>query len=122
MQASRFAGIAVIAISALGIGTAGLVHAADKAKERAPSIKVLLDNDKVRVTENTFKPGDVSRNQRPARTTYYLKGGTMERTSLDGKKTRNERKAGTAAWLEADSDVVTNVGKTTVTLISVQRK
>ncbi len=119
MHASRFA---VIAIAALGISCAGLVHAKEAAKERAPSVKVLLDNEKVKVTENTFRPGDVSRSQRPARTTYYIKGGTMERTSPDGKKTSYERKTGTAHWIEADSDIVTNIGKTTVVLISVQRK
>jgi hypothetical protein len=122
MQASRFSVGAVIAIAALGLTSAGLVQSQDKAKERASTVKVLLDNDKVRVTESTFKPGDVSRNQRQARTNYFVKGGTLERTSPDGKKTRNERKAGTAVWLEPDSDVVTNVGKTTVTLISVVKK
>ena len=56
MHASRFA---VIAIATLGISCAGLVHAKEAAKERAPSVKVLLDNEKVKVTENTFRPGDV---------------------------------------------------------------
>ena len=107
MQASRFA---VIAVAALGIATTtGFVHAQDKAKERAPVVKVLLENDKVRVTESTSKPGDVSRAKRSARVNYYITGGTFERTSSDGKKTRVERKAGTALWLEPDSDVVKNV-------------
>jgi hypothetical protein len=64
----------------------------------------------------------VPRSQRQTRTDYFIKGGTLERTSPDGKKTRNERKTGTAVWLEPDSDVVTNVGKTTVILISVVKK
>ena len=119
MHISRFA---VIAFAALGIATAGLVHAQDKAKERAPVVKVLLDNDKVKVTENTFKPSDVSRRQRPERTNYFVKGGTLERTAADGKKTLNERKTGTAVWYAPDSDVVTNVGKSTVILISIQKK
>ena len=100
----------------------GFAHAQDKAKERAPVVKVLLENDKVRVTESTSKPGDVSRSKRGARVNYYITGGTFERTSPDGKKTRVERKAGTALWLEPDSDVVTNVGKTTIKLISVVHK
>ena len=119
MQASRFA---IIAIAALGFAATGLVHAQDKAKERAPVVKVLLENDKVRVSESASKPGDVSRTKRGARVNYYLTGGTFERTSADGKKTRVERKAGTALWLEADSDVVKNVGKTTIKLISVVHK
>ena len=119
MQASRFA---VIAIAALGIATTGFVHAQDKAKERAPVVKVLLENDKVRVTEATVRPGDVSRGPRAARTNYFIKGGSFERTLSDGKKTRYERKTGTAVWLAPDSDVVMNVGKTTIKLISVVQK
>ena len=117
MQAIRFT---LIAFAALGIATAGSVYAQDK--ERAPVIKVLLDNAKVRVTETTFKPGDVSRADRKARANYFVKSGTLERTTKDGKKTVYERKAGTSAWLEADSDVVKNIGKTTFVVVSVAPK
>jgi hypothetical protein len=119
MQVIRFA---VIAFAVLGIATAGSVHAQDKAKERAPVTKVLLENDKVRVTETTFKPGDVSRSDRKARANYIVKSGTLERTSKDGKKTSYERKAGTSIWLEADSDVVKNIGKTTFVVVTMQPK
>ena len=94
----------------------------DKGKERAPVVKVLLENDKVRVTEATFQPGDVSRAVRKVRTNYILKGGTLERTTKAGKKIRYERKAGTAHYLEADDDVVVNVGKTVFVVIAVVNK
>src|SRR6266404_9791123 len=97
MQAIRFT---LIAFAALGIATAGSVYAQDKAKERAPVVKVLLDNNKVRATETTFKPGDVSRADRKARANYFVKNGKLERTTKDGKKTVYERKAGTAVSLE----------------------
>ena len=45
-----------------------------------------------------------------------------ERTTKDGKKTVYERKAGTSVWLEADSDVVKNIGKTTFVVVSVTPK
>ncbi len=45
-----------------------------------------------------------------ARANYIVKGGMLERTSKDGKKTVYERKDGTSVWLEADSDVVKNIG------------
>jgi hypothetical protein len=48
--------------------------------------------------------------------------GTLERTSKDGKKTVYERKAGNSVWLEADSDVVKNIGKTTFVVVSVQSR
>ena len=119
MQAIRFV---VIAFAILGITAAAFVHAEDKAKERAPVTKILLENDKVKVTESTFRPGDVSRADRKARANYIVKGGKLERTSQDGKKTVVERKAGTSVWLEADSDAVKNIGKTTFVVVGVQLK
>jgi quercetin dioxygenase-like cupin family protein len=84
--------------------------------------KVLLENDKVRVTETTFKPGAVSRAERKARTNYIVTNGKLERTTKDGKKTVYERKKGTAIWMDADNDVVRNVGKTTYVVIGVTNK
>jgi len=113
--------IASAVIVAIGVAFAGGVHAQDK-KESAPVIKVLLENDKVRVTESTFKPGDVSRAERKTRTNYIVKSGTLERTTKDGKKTVYERKAGSAHYLPADTDVVRNVGKTTFVVVTVVQK
>ena len=114
--------IASAVIVAIGLAFAGGVHAQDKAKESPSVTKVLLENDKVRVTESTFKPGDVSRADRKTRTNYIVKSGTLERTTKDGKKTVYERKAGTAHYLAADSDVVRNVGKTTFVVVTVVQK
>ncbi|MEA3192848.1 MAG: beta-alanine degradation protein BauB [Betaproteobacteria bacterium] len=105
---------------ALGLVATGPLHA--QSKERAPQIKVLLENAKVRVTETTFLPGDVSRADRKARTNYVVTDGKLERTTKDGKKSVYERKAGTAVWMEADKDVVRNVGKTTYVVIGVTQK
>jgi hypothetical protein len=74
----------------------GSVHAQDKAKERAPVIKVLLDNAKVRVTES-------------------------ERQKRARRRSTSARPA-TSIWLEADSDVVKNIGKTTFVVVSVTPK
>jgi len=112
-------------VFALGLAITGPLHAQDKkekAKELAAVTKVLLENDKVRVTETTFKPGAVSRTERKARTNYILTDGKLERTTKDGKKTVYERKKGTAIWMEADSDVVKNVGKTDYVVIGVTMK
>ena len=117
MQA-RIAGAVLVAV---GLALSGSALAQDK-KESAPVTKVLLENDKVRVTETTFKPGDVSRANRKARTNYIVTDGKLERTTKDGKKSTYERKKGTAIWMEADSDVVRNVGKTNYVVIGVTAK
>jgi len=122
MSAARIFAIAV----AIGLIAAAPATAQDKGKdkgkERAPVTKVLFENDKVRVTESTFLPGDVSRVERKDRTNYIVTDGKLERTTKDGKKTTYERKKGTAAWLPADNDVVRNVGKTKYVVIGITNK
>jgi len=123
MSSVRMFGAVVIALGlAVGAPVQAQEKAKEKPKERAPIVKVLLENDKVRVAESTFRPGDVSRADRRARANYVVKGGTLERTSKDGKKTVAERKAGTSVWQEADSDAVKNIGKTTFVVVTIQLK
>jgi hypothetical protein len=86
------------------ITAAVLAHPAsaqDKtAAERAQ--KVLVDNDRVRATENVFKPGEANAVQeRGYRITRVLKGNTtIERTYADGKTERVQ-------WNEGGAEVVT---------------
>jgi quercetin dioxygenase-like cupin family protein len=129
MLARTFSAIVI----ALGLA-AFPVHAQDKAKAdskpkaetKAKEIEVvtevLLENDKVRVTRSTFKPGAVSRADRKARANYFLTDGKLTRTDKAGKTTAYERKAGTALWLEADSDVVKNVGNKDFVVVGVVHK
>jgi hypothetical protein len=97
----------------VAVGLAALpVHAQDKAKaapakadakEIASESKVLFENDKARVN-------------------YFLSDAKMQRTSKDGKTVTADRKQGTAVWLDADQDVVKNIGNTTLVGISVVHK
>jgi hypothetical protein len=91
--------------------------AAPAAKGKA-TIKVLLENDKVRVYETTYRPGDVNTE---VPTAYYrinrtMRDATIERTYADGKKEKLELKAGTVRMLEpakpgAPTYTVQNIGK-----------
>jgi len=91
-----------------------------KAEKGKSTMKVLLENDKVRVFERSYKPGDTneevpSGNYRVNRT---IKGGTLERTYSDGKKEKIEVKEGTTRWLEPTKGglkyTVKNIGKTEI--------
>jgi len=114
----------------------GPVAAQEKAKDAnaAPAVKAekakatrkdLFENDKVRVFEITFKPGDVSNTSaRPFRVTRALKGGTLMRNYADGKTEKNEWKTGEVKALEAEPQPYSlkNVGKTDVVLYNVFMK
>ncbi len=129
MFARYLMSILVSAFTLAGLVTSP-VMAQDKAKDAkaAPAAKaekgkitrkVLIDNDKVLVLENIYKPGDVNTE---VLTTYrvqrVLQGGTLERTYADGKKERIELKTGATRILESPKVGQTystkNIGTTTI--------
>ncbi len=99
---------------------------AANAEKGKATIKVLVDNDKFRVTEIHYRPGDVGEDDRSQfRVNRTLQGGTLERTYPDGKKERLELKTGQVRYLEPSKGgnyTVTNVGKTSVVSYSVRLK
>ena len=84
--------------------------------------KCLYENDKVRVLQVTFKPGDVAKmHHHPDHVAYALKGGKMSLTS-GGKTQEMEIKAGSVLFLDAQDHEAKNVGKTTLDLLVVELK
>ena len=95
--------------------------AADKGPIRAQ--KVLVDNDRVRVSESVFKPGEVNPLQkRGYRVTRVLKGTTTVERTTDGKTERLEYKEGNVYVAPAGMSTTKNVGKSEVTIYTVVLK
>lgn len=94
---------------------------AAKGEKGKAAIKVLFENDKVRVVEATFKPGDEAANTaRPFRVTRALKGGTFQRTYADGKIEKIEWKTGEVRGVGPDPVFTPkNIGKSDVVLYVV---
>jgi predicted metal-dependent enzyme (double-stranded beta helix superfamily) len=99
---------------------------AEKAEKGKAVLKVLAENDKVRVQEVAFKPGDENTSvpSSSTRVVRALKGGTLMRTYADGKTQKVEWKTGEARINEPDKVAYTvkNVGKTDVMLYVVVLK
>jgi hypothetical protein len=95
-----------------------------KAAAGQPTIKEIDKNDKVRILDITFKPGDVAPSgKRPMRVIHALKGGTLELTYEDGKKETAQWKAGeTKLFSEESTYAVKNIGKSVVQLLLVEVK
>ena len=108
--------------------------AKDKAKDAkaAPAAKgmakmtVLAENDKARVFEVQYKPGEENKAVPSSsfRVIRALKGGTIQRTYADGKTEKVEWKTGEVRFVEPDKTAFTgkNVGKTDVHLYVVVLK
>ena len=85
--------------------------------------KVLIDNDKVLVTEVRYKPGSSSGMQeRGQRVVRALTDGTLEKTLPDGKKETITWKAGQVRFNPKETYSQKNVGKTDLVLYSVTIK
>ena len=113
-----------VCVSLLVAGPAIAQDKKGKIPERTQ--KVLVDNDRVRVTETVYPPGAGTNtaNQPPYRITRAIKGGTLERTYADGKKEAAAFKTGEVKEQPAAKAPYTlkNTGKSDVVLYTVQIK
>ena len=112
-------------ITAAAILIAGLrvASAQDPAVVNAKSIKVKLENDKVRVLEASIAPGMKEQmHSHPAYVIYVLEGGKMRNHTPDGKTSESELKAGEVIYRDPITHWAENIGTTTVHLILVELK
>ena len=99
------------------------VLAQDAAKVAPDKVKVLLDNDKVRVLEFTMKPGEqTGMHSHPEYILYPLTGGTTKTTLSDGKTSEMTNKPGEVRWNEAVTHNNENIGKTETRAIVIELK
>jgi len=96
---------------------------AEKAKKGEPTTKVLLENERVRVSDTRYKPGDKGEmKERPDRVRYVIKGGEFKRHYPDGKTEDYKLKAGEAIFTKKNTNALENVGKTEAHWIGIWLK
>jgi quercetin dioxygenase-like cupin family protein len=97
--------------------------AQDVAKVNPKSIKVKVDNDKVRVMEATLRPGVKEQmHSHPASIVYVIKGGKVRSHTPDGKATEKTYKDGDTVYREPLTHWAENIGTTTIRLVVVELK
>jgi len=106
--------LALAFASALVLLTGILVLGQDR-KVVDPSMKILLENDRVRVQEHYLKPGEkIGMHSHPDKVIYAINDWKVRETYPDGTSRVVEGKAGTAVWGSAKSHAVENIGTTDV--------
>ena len=91
----------LLIIVALGF-VASQVLAQDMAKVASKNVKVVLDNDKVRVLDVQIKAGDkLPMHSHPANIVIPMNSGKVKTTLADGKVMEREFKQGEPIWSEA---------------------
>ena len=106
--------LALAFASALVLLTGILVLGQDR-KVVDPSMRILLENDRVRVQEHYLKPGEkIGMHSHPDKVIYAINDWKVRETYPDGTSRVVEGKAGTAVWGSAKSHAVENIGTTDV--------
>jgi len=121
-SAGALAGLLIPAIFVAGAVAVPAVAQEKKAAQRTQ--KLFIDNDKVRVTDTTFKPGEVSPSiERPYRITRVIRGGKTVRTYADGETVEREFKTGEVFAAGPDKPYsAKSISKTDIVLYSVNLK
>ena len=85
--------------------------------------KLLLENDRIRVFDVRFKPGQKAvMHAHPDHVVYVLADGTLKLTLPDGKSQEIPLKAGEAMWIGAGPHATENVGRTEAHNLAIELK
>ncbi|HEY5805246.1 MAG TPA: hypothetical protein VIT90_16280 [Lysobacter sp.] len=96
--------------------------AQDMAKTAGKNVKVLLDNEKVRVLELNMPPGgSTGVHSHGDNVVYFVTGGTATQVT-DGVTKTMTRKPGEAVWSGPVTHDTTNSGKTAVKTVVIELK
>ena len=103
--------------------TIGSASAQDPIKVGPNIYKKLFENDRVRMLEVTFAPGDsIAFHSHPDHAVYTVTGGTLRVATSDGKSMVAELKAGDPIWFDAVTHAAKNIGTTSIKLVVVELK
>jgi beta-alanine degradation protein BauB len=114
----------------LGAATVGLLLAGsvdapaqDPAVVNAKTIRVKLENSRVRVLEATLQPGEKEESHsHPAYVIYVIAGGKVRNHGADGKTAESQLVTGDTLYRDPLTHWAENIGTTTIHLILVELK
>jgi quercetin dioxygenase-like cupin family protein len=97
--------------------------AQDPIAVNAKTLRLKLENARVRVLEATLKPGEKENlHSHPSYLFYVIEGGRMRNHSVDGKVSESELKAGDVIYRDPLTHWAENIGTTTIHPILVELK
>jgi len=85
--------------------------------------KLIMENDRVRVFNAQFKPGEkAAMHSHPDHIMYIFNDGKLKLTPSKGKTQELNLKAGQTIWMDATTHAVENLGKTEFHMLVVELK
>jgi quercetin dioxygenase-like cupin family protein len=100
-----------------------VAFAQDPLRVNPDSVRVKLENNRVRVLESILQPGGKEKmHSHPAYVVYVVKGGKIRLHNADGKTSETELKAGDVTFRDPITHWGENVGTTEIDTILVELK
>lgn len=97
--------------------------AQDMAVTARENVKVLLDNDRVRVLELQMPPGGkTGMHSHGDNVVHFVTAGETTQTGADGSVTKVQRKAGETLWSGPTTHDTQNTGKTAMKVLVIELK
>jgi quercetin dioxygenase-like cupin family protein len=115
----------LIILSAIMLTMLSLTAFSQEKKEPWPgvNVKVLTDNDHVKISEATLAPNAVADwHSHPQHTVYAISNVLIKVEDKGKEPTTVEVKAGQAMWFPAITHKITNIGKEPATFIITEIK
>ena len=117
----------LLILSVLTLGTIITTQSAKAQDKKEPwpgiTVRVLTENEHVKISEATFAPGAIADwHTHPQHTIYAVTDVNMKEEKKGSEATASEMKAGQAMWSEAVTHTITNVGKMPFTIIVTEIK
>ncbi len=101
----------------------GVVFSADPLEVAPDMYKLKFENDRVRVMEVTFQPGqEIAEHSHPDHFVNVLEGGKLRLTKAAGGSADVEMNVGDVVWIDAETHWAVNTGTTVVRLLVVEIK
>ena len=123
MNRSKSLLLGVAASGLLVLAGLGDALAQDPAVVNAKTIRVKLENSRVRVFEAVLKPNDKEQlHSHPAYVIHVIAGGRIRSHGTDGKATEYELVTGDSLYRDPITHWAENIGSTTIHLVVVELK
>ena len=100
-----------------------IVRAADPLEVAPGMYSLIFQNDRVRVMQVVFKPGEkIAKHSHPDHFVYVLEGGKVKISHPDGTSMDADFKVGQVVWIPAETHWAENLGTTQVKLLVTELK
>ena len=110
--------LSFIVFAVLITAASNIVFAQDPIKVAPNMYSVVFENERVRVMQVVFKPGqDIKKHSHPDHYAYVLEGGQLTISKPDAKPSVADLTPGQVLWIPAETHWAKNTGATQVKLL-----